>query len=280
MRQKPRVEFCSVKEEVLDDAKVKRERCGLISESILKLLWKCNGKDELFSRIVQLFQKFNLTYPTTVGPNTFYFFPYLRKSKLPEDYLCDCSTQRNHRVITLRYTFTFFFPRFFLQRLALQFWGNKANKNTKIYDKCFSTELSNGTHLTVTQACVNRPNQEEIKICFHSNVLDGLWSAVPAVLHNVHSVLSSYWKFHGDTEVYVMCPNCVVTKSSQPNYLHLLQFSDIKCCSEFQSRKSLFCTTCKKNTPVAELVPSRSHDLSQSHQICEILCVESGGRLH
>ena len=273
-------DFRLVKDKDFALAKQMRVNQGLIPESILKPLWKCNGKDELFKRIVTLFKNFNLTYPCQ-GPLPSYFFPYLRKSKIPEEYISGTFSLKYKQVITLRYVFKFFFPRFFLQRLALQVnsCNNPTNKGTEIYDNGFLAELGNGDQLVITQAGVNRPNQEEIRIhlCSHStqNPPD-LWSRMPGVLQCIHSILSNYWKFHGDTEVSVVCPRCVKSSREQPNSLHLMQFRDDNRYGDFQCRKVLLCKECNEQVPVGHMVPSRSHDLSdlESHQMFKIDIIE------
>lgn len=191
---------------------------GLISERILKPLWKCN--DTLFENIIGLFQKFNLTYRVYLSkeyatPQTFYFFPHLKNAKFPKEN----SIHSKH--ISLKFILTYFFPQFFLQRLAL-FW-HESSKDIAIYEDGFKAELlTKGIHLHVTYRNAERPNKEELEICVYSGSIDDSWSAIPAILQSVSTMLSNYWKFYGDTEVYVMCPKCIAKPSTaQPNWCNL-----------------------------------------------------------
>lgn len=111
-------------QELLKRAPKKREEFGIISKTVLKHLWKC--KEELFVMIIELFQKFNLTYPVQIESQTFYFFPYLKKSAFKDKIFPQQCT------VTLRFIFTYFFPQFFLQRLALEFWRTEDNMGTKM----------------------------------------------------------------------------------------------------------------------------------------------------
>ena len=277
------MEFSSVRDEAFALAKQMRENKGLIPEFILKPLWKCDesDKDYLFKSIVALFKNFNLTYPSQ-GPDPAYFFPYLRKSKIPEKYhhgfFPRPGDQRPAKlsILSLKYVFKFFFPRFFVQRLALQVNSchNPTNKGTEIYDNGFLAELGNGDHLAITQPVVNRPNQEEIRIHLHSMSTENpdLWGRVSEVFQSIHSVLN-YWKFYGDSEVSVVCPECILLGEDSPNSLRLMQFSDGTCYDHLHRLKVLLCETCNKTVPIVDVVPSRSHDLSKSHQVFEIECV-------
>lgn len=269
-------DFRSVTDEVLDNAAHIREDSGQISESILRPLWKCNGKEkkELFGKIIKLFETFNLTF-SAPDQDTRHFFPYLRNHKFPEE-----DDHQDHNVISLNYTFNCFHPRFYLQRLALKFWHDDKTSETKIYDQCFTTVLQGSIKLTVTHDAdaTERPYQDNLRICLHSNTgcnLD-LWASVPVILRIMHEILSKYWKFHSYTKVLVLCPGCVKQKLANPNSLCLMQFSDQTYYSNFQSQKILSCMNCgSKNMRISELVPSTSHDFGESHHIFEIVCVEN-----
>lgn len=99
---------------------------------------------------------------------------------------------------------------------------------------------------------------EEMKIRFSSKFSTDIWPTVPNVLRNIHVILSSYWKFHGSTEVYVYCPHCIGSEtpnSETPNYLRLMQFTETKVYEHFQMNNSLCCSTCRNPTAVEHLMP-------------------------
>ena len=98
---------------------------------------------------------------------TFYFFPYLSKSLLPE--IFNRLHQGKH--IILQYEFKFFFPQFFLQQLALQFWQD--DSNIWICKDGFETKLSNGVRLRITRMRIEKPNTQEMKLfVYNSDMLD------------------------------------------------------------------------------------------------------------
>ena len=235
-----------VDDEIIEEAPKKRKDCGLISEALLKYLWKCTDEN-LFRNIIEQFESFNLTYTFKdfERNETFYFFPYLIQAKLEAQ-----EEPKNPKGITLQFIFTYFFPQFFMQRLALEFLHDRQNRNTLIRSDGFKTELHYGDmDLLITHTKVSM-NSERMKIrilpgCTNSDIgAATLWSVVPDVLQCIHKVLSSYWKFHGDTKVRVLChwPHCT-------NYLPLIQ-------PTFKpGNKMLECKECKKTSHIDYMVP-------------------------
>ncbi len=258
------IDFENVCEEMIEDCSFMRKNCGLISESILKPLWKCNNTDELFAKIIELFKKFNLTYPVQRDKygaiQTFYFFPHLSKSKLPEGPSNDKLYHNRH--ITLQYIFKFFFPQFFVQRLALQFW--KDDDNIMIYENGFETTLKNGVCLRITRMKTEKPNTDVMKIFVYFTDIDLLWSVLMDVLQHVHSMLSSYWKFCGIAELFVSCPKCITLSKQHCNMIRLMQFTGELLQETSKSRSMLLCNECFEHTFIKDLVPFSEHNFSES----------------
>ena len=248
----------SVCEEMIDDCPSMRENCGLIAEPILKSLWKCSGQKELltFQKITTLFEKFNLTYRVEREKygalQIFYFFPYLTKSSFPSKFDWKLF-QKGH--VTLRFSFKFFLPKLFLQRLALHFWRD--NDKTIIYKDGFEAVLEDGVHLNIN--CVRRddlkPYADEMNIFASFAETDALWPAILVVLDHIHSILGS-WKFGKNADVFVICPKCQVSESREPNFIRLMQFTECLFADIFHSRSALYCTKCRGQTFIRQLIPS------------------------
>lgn len=272
-----RLSFKNIRKETIDDSSSMRKKCGLIAESILKPLWKCNDRNELFEKITKLFVKFDLAYPVKRekygAPQTFYFFPYLTKSKFPQEN-DNRFFQRSH--ITLQFEFDFFFPKFFLQRLALQFW--QGNNNTTIYKDGFKTELSSGICLQITRLQTITPTQGMTIFIYFADS-DTLWCELLHILMHMHAILSSYWKFCGDADVFVACPKCIqCRKPCKPcNFIRLVQFTGYDFADILRSKSALYCKDCGGQTYIKELVPPPTLNFSESCQFvtpCHISSME------
>jgi hypothetical protein len=258
-----RKDFKEVTPEMIKNCSSMRKDRGLIVETILKALWKCTDHDQLFAKIISLFEDFNLTYTVITEnsnpPQKFYFFPYLTKSNFPSESNSQVF-RKSH--ITLQFISKFFFPKFFLQRLALQFWQN--DRNTMIYSDGFKTTFENGMHLHITRMNTSSesPYTEGLTIfLFSADTIDVMWSKLLTVFEQIHSILLSYWKFCGDADVFVACPKCIIEQHLPCNTIRLTQFSeDLKM---FQYRNVLYCSECRGQTFIRELTPPPELKISE-----------------
>lgn len=255
-----------LKQKKSDSVKMRNEN-GLILDSILKPLWLHSGnlKEEIFDRIIKLFTDFNLTVSLKIHDEDCHFFPQLVQSNFSKENY-DIGGRRH---ITLQYIFKFFFPQFFEQRLALKLLHITVPDTTKIYNDGFTTELK-GTkgriRLHITRLCYDSEspysNVMELFVSSPNNnpsKSQDLWSVLSNVLQTIHDLLSSYWKFHGDTEFYVLCPNCVHKREEKPNFLRLMQFNELQCCEEYKSIE-LCCQKCNQSTLIDNLLPPPPDD--------------------
>ena len=268
--------FADIPDVVIEDCFSMRTKFGLIAEAILKPLWKCSDQSELFVKITELFQKFNLTYPVMKqrygALQTFFFFPHLTTSVFPSE-RDSKSFQKSH--ITLRFTFKFFFPKFFLQRLALQFWQD--NDGIKIYEDGFKTKLANGIILEITRMETKKPNSAGMKIFIYYAEADALWAALLNVFNQIHSILTSYWKFRGNADISVVCPKCVCSSNQNNtvplkiNFIPLMQFDSGDFARTFRSGSTLLCCEiCHDRTSLQDLVPSTDLNFSE---LCDFVKV-------
>lgn len=250
-----------------------REKKGLISESILKPLWGCKNNDGLFNKIVKLFKHFNLTY-SVKKESMFYYFPYLsKKSELPNE--PELYYQGKH--ITLVYKFKFFFPKFFLQRLALKLWESD-NSRIDIYRSGFKAHLKSGVTLLISRLKTTQANTQGMRIIVFSNSteenVDSLWKVLQEVSVSIHSLLLSYWKFCGHTELSVSCPHCTPKpESAKTNSLQLMKFAGNILMKQFQSKTMLKCNICNGLVFIEDMVPTLNffeHDCNQCVCIREI----------
>ena len=264
--------FTAVPDVMIDDCFSMRTNCGLIAEKILKPLWKCS---DIFGKITKLFQEFNLTYPVERNkygdPQKFFFFPHLTKSVFPPE-MDSKSSQRSH--ITLRFTFKFFFPKFFLQRLALQFWQD--DDNIMIYENGFKTKLANGIILEITRMETEKPYSARMKIFIYTMdyaKADALWAALLNVFKQIHSILTSYWKFRGNADISVACPKCIGSSNPKINVIPLMQFNSGEFATIFRSTRKLDCEFCHGQTFVRELVPFTDLNFSESCHFVKVINV-------
>lgn len=247
--EEAKCELRHVEAALLDSATVMRDEHGVICEVLLKHLWKLRNKEDLFVKIIELFKKYNLTYPVHFDSRgTFYFFPHLKKSKLGDKAIRNLKQP----TITLHFVISYFFPQFFVQRLALEF-GHA--RDTEIFQNGFTTKTEDGVALSTEVL-----STEEMKLCFSSKSIHDIWYAMPTIFQSIHNILSSYWKFHGSTHVHVYCPRCI---EKTPNYLPLMQFTKPEVYDEFQSNCSLQCLTCDGSTCVECLMPPPTIDFSE-----------------
>lgn len=253
------------REYIFDNAVDNREKYGKISESILKILWKCTTNNELFSSIIELFIKFNLSYcvqPDEGQTEPSYFFPHLKQEKFSE--VCDYSSCRH---ITVTCTFSYRIPPFFLQRLALKFWRDQESviHERLLFENGFKTEFDSGVKLYMTrtedQESICADEMKLVVFCdSHSQSMsqsfETLWSMIVQVLECQHLILSSYWKMCGQNQLYVVCPNCVTnpSPSQSSNYIRLVGFAEKDFFPNY-SLKQLYCRTCSKNISICCLVP-------------------------
>jgi GTPase SAR1 family protein len=257
-----KIEFAKVSAEILNHCPSMRKDCGLIVESILDSLWKCTDR-KIFEKIIFLFMKFNLTYPVEKemygALQTFYFFPHLTKHECPPKDLTSI-TRTGH--ITLQFHFKFFFPKFFLQRLALKFWQHK--HDTIIYKDGFETKLNDSICLCITHMKMEKPHTEGmIMLAYYDDrVFDGnrtlaysaLWSAIQIVFKHTHAIISSCWNFYGMTDVFVDCPNCVSLSRQPCNFVCLMNTGSVSAELKLRSIK-LFCSKCHQESFIEQLVP-------------------------
>lgn len=206
-------------------------------------------------------KKYNLTYPVQFEDICCYFFPYLKTSDLK---LGDKPIRKQYTV-KLYFAFSFFFPQFFVQRLALEFWRTKGNNGTEIFKNAFVTEIENGVALSIEQL-----SSEEMEILVTSEWIHDIWCTIPTLFQNIHNVLSNYWKFHGHTKVCIYWPCCDYRR------LPLMQFTETKVYDEFRSNCSLACGKCEKCTYVENLMPPSTVDFSKVMECLrvtsEIIC--------
>lgn len=256
--------------DLIRDAPSNKQELGIISESILKKLWKCTANDKLFNEIIELFVKFNLTYlvPRSIElAETSYFFPHLKTGKF-------CAKNYNYSDnshITVTYTFSYFIPHFFLQRLALEYWKEKGDTlcQKSIFEDGFETVFKNGTILHVTHMMTDLMNAEKVKIfVFGKRTLDGLWSTIPPILNCIHLILSSYWKISGQNEVFAVCPQCVMKSSNGDSKdIPLLRFEEEESYFEFCSKK-FYCEQCKTCSDVSHILPPPSSTKVSDSEKC------------
>ena len=259
---------CCIRTEMLRDALSNRKNYGIIVESILKELWKCNTEsNELFDSIIDLFMKFNLTYriPSDISTIPSYFFPHLKQGKFPE---VDYSKYSGHAHITVVYTFACHMPQFFLQRLALEYWRDKEDEicEKDIFEDGFKTEFDSGVKLHVSRTSTGKAKEssEEVKIfafCESSTSLDDelrrLWSMMPQILKSAHEILTKYWTIRGQNELSVDCPKCVVmNQSPDNNYMRLVGFAKENIFSDYCHNHQLYCKRCGNRSSIHHLVPT------------------------
>ena len=170
-------EFFSIyPDDLISDAPKKREKLGVISEPVLKALWKCHKNENLFKSIIILFQKFNLTIPSSKSyyneKMTFHFFPYCMKEKTKiKEKLAPSKT-----IIVFKCLLPQIKMKLFLQRLALKFWEKEA-EDPKIHDNGFKIKIEKDVELHVLQVTKNCSNNIRIQFSSNRNI-DSLWTVV------------------------------------------------------------------------------------------------------
>ena len=241
----------------LSNAPDEREKSGVISEDVLKALWKCHESDDLFKSIIGLFQNFNLTHNTTSKvsgiPTCFHYFPYLMKKSIMKEELAS-SESRN--TIVLKCVLPYFSAHLFLQRLALKYWAN--DRSTNIYDNGFETMLDNKTvSLHVLQIKTNYSDGIRIHLCSDIDI-DLLWDVVSQNLLEIYQFLSRYSPIsdHAELSVGIRGCNCNV-------YLPLMKVTE----DVYKSIHgyNLKCTNCSQDMPVICAVPKQTVKLPDVH---------------
>jgi len=233
-------------EYLLDNVPETRKESGIISEPVLKALWKCHENDNLFERIIELFKEFNLTllaHTKVSGAPMSYFFPYLmRKSKMEEELVFP----ESGNTIVLRCALPHFSARLFLQRLALKFWEEDL---TDIYNNGFKTTVEHDVRLHVLQIKRNYSDDLRFQFCSGSDT-DLLWEAVSQKLQQIYDFLSSFGYLpksdSGELSVYLSRCKCNV-------YIPLRKMDD-KCYKDTHNY-ALMCKKCQQATPMVCVVP-------------------------
>lgn len=245
-------DFSDIKRLILQGVSNSREEYGLVHESILKVLWRCKTDEKLFEGIIKLFKEFNLTCAKEDAElgGVSYFFPYLMKSRCPEP------KYKDEECITIKFSFSYYFPKFFHQRLGLQMSNDDKVKDTKIFEDGFKASFNNGVDMLVHTSSEGT-NAEGLVICAHTvrGSTSDLWKSINRIVTHSRDLLSN-WVYHGKQWYAILCPNkknCCCKSTKKRNHIELINL-DKKLHSDHQGSK-LICTYCKHETPMDRLIP-------------------------
>ena len=255
-------EFSSIyPEDLISDAPAKRKEFGVISEPVLKALWKCHENENLFTSIIMLFQKFNLTIPASNQHYTytvpFHFFPYCIKDKTKMNEKLSSSKS----VIVLKCVLPPTKVKLLLQRLALKFWEDACNVSSK--DPESSEICENGFEITIEDINlhvlqVTRNHSDDIRIQFssHKNI-DFLWTALQKILRDIYNFLSRYSTVSDRAKLQLGLNRCLCNV-----YFPLLEVTkDVY--EVFCSKYALKCRKCSSITPMDCVVAKSTLQLSK-----------------
>ena len=259
-------EFLSIyPDDLFSDAPKKREKFGVISEPVLKALWKCHKSENLFKSIIMLFQKFNLTIPSSKKHYNeevkFYFFPYCMKEKTKINEKLASSKS----VIVFKCLLPHIKVKLFLQRLALKFWEKEA-EDPKIHDNGFEIKIEKDVELHVLRVTRNRSNDIRIQFSSDRNI-DSLWTVVQKKLQDISKFLSSYSTVPDKAKLQLGLNSCLCSV-----YFPLLEVTEDvyeKICPKYALKCRCGSTT-PSNCAVAKstLQLSNTFELGSSPPIC------------
>ena len=198
--------------ELISDISSKRKQ-GIISVPVLKALWKCHEKEELFEKIIKLFQEFNLTIPSSdvqyynhIIP--FYSFPYCLKNRPKMEISnMDEKLTSSESIIVLKCVLPHITISLFLQRLALKL---SKDKHPDIYDDGFETKIEKDINLLVVK--VTRNHSHDIRIQFSSDKpIDSnlLWRVVSNQLKAIYDFLLNHSTISSDKAKLVLGLRCL-----------------------------------------------------------------------
>ena len=270
-------EFLSIyPDDLISDAAKKREKFGVISEPVLKALWKCHKNENLFKSIIMLFQKFNLTIPSSKSYYNdkiiFHFFPYCMKDKAKiKEKLASSKS-----IIVLKCLLPQNKMKIFLQRLALKFWEEEA-EDPIIHDNGFEITIEKDVELYVLQVKSNYSNDIRIQFSSDKNI-DFLWPVVRKILQDIYNFLSRYSPVRDRAKLQLGLNSCLCSV-----YFPLLEVIE-EVYENICPKYVLKCRKCGSTTPIDRAVAKSTlqllkifgHDCSPIYSENELIRCFSG----
>ena len=261
---------------IILDAPNQRIKSGKISVPVLKALWKCHEKEELFEKIMTLFEEFKLTVSSSDvqyynHPISFYYFPYCLKKRLSmETSKFNDKITSSKSIIVLKCVLPRITISLFLQRLALKL---SKDKHSHIYDDGFETMIEKDISLLVLK--VTRNHFHDIRIQFSSDKqidFDLLWRVVSTQLKGIYDfLLNNYSTISSDKAILEVGLRCLCNV-----YFPLMEITE-DVYEEICPKHELKCSKCDVITPINCAVAKNTLNILKTfgHDNSPLLCSET-----